>query len=108
MNVAIVDKSGVFRTPVFDEILSGTTVQHAMKLLANAAVTVEQAVISEDELKAASEVMLLAGDSHIFPIISVDGIKIGDGTVGALTRKVITLLSAELANGTSDHLTVNY
>ena len=41
-----------------------------------------QEPVSLADAQAASEIILFAGDTHIFPVTKLDGVPIGDGSVG--------------------------
>ena len=108
LNAAIVDSSGTFHTPPFDGILSGTSVRRALELLSAAGVAVRQGPVSLAELRAAHEVMLLGGDSHIFPITQLDGQIIGSGKPGPTTQRLMRLIADDIQSGTTDHIDVPY
>uniref|UniRef100_A0A0G4G186 Uncharacterized protein n=1 Tax=Chromera velia CCMP2878 TaxID=1169474 RepID=A0A0G4G186_9ALVE len=113
---AIVTLEGVFKTPPFDRILNGTTVQralqHTRRLLElpeepkgdgrqaarrgawNVLKKVEQADFHVSEVFSAREVFWLSGDVHVEPIVRLDGNQIGDGVPGP----VFSFLMHEFAN----------
>ena len=93
LNVVIVSAGGVWRTPRFCGILRGTTVRRAMQLarpLLDAGVLADVRVedVSLDDARAAAEVFLLAGDTHLFPVTSLDGVPVGNGLVGPVARAI--------------------
>ncbi len=107
LNVAIV-KKGILSTPPFEGILAGTTVTRAMEvsapLLSNGLLTsVAQQQVSLADAKGADEVMLLAGDTMLFPVTSLDGVPIGDGQVGPVTRALIELMRHDAHQGSACH-----
>ena len=71
----------------------------AAKLLAST----EQGIITVDEAYAAREVILLAGDTHIYPVTSLDGHTIGDGKPGPVCAALKKLLAEDAACGEEDH-----
>jgi len=110
LNVVIVDAEGRFRTPHFDHILKGTTVRRAMQvaetLLSKGELQmVKQDALREEDLFQAQELFLCAGDTHVFPIVSLDGKPIGPGVPGPVCRAVQAAIAQEIAEGTSDNFT---
>lgn len=94
-NVAIVDADGVFAVPRFDNALAGTTVLRAMELMAKT-MKVEQRNISEDEIKAAREVLMFGTSSDCVSIVAYEGLPIHDGKEGPVSKEVRALLQADL------------
>jgi len=50
---------------------------------------VEERDVTIDELKDAAEVFMTSTTKRLMPILSVDGVKIGDGKPGAITRDLL-------------------
>ncbi len=100
LNVLVLGKDGVLRTPPFDGILKGTTVRKALELAKEHLVGsgsdsteeksigvgliegVSQEPIPVAEARQAREIIFVAGDSHIYSAVSLDGAAIGDGKPG--------------------------
>ena len=55
------------------------------------------------EATSAREIILVAGDTHIFPVTSLDGKKVGDGRVGPVATEIISMLTDDAINGTGNH-----
>jgi branched-subunit amino acid aminotransferase/4-amino-4-deoxychorismate lyase len=108
LNVAIVDANGTFHTPPFDGILSGTSVRRALELLSAAGFAVRQGPVSLRELREAQEVMLMGGDSHVFPVTRLDDQSIGTGRPGPVTQTLMRLIADDIQAGTTDHIDVPY
>jgi branched-subunit amino acid aminotransferase/4-amino-4-deoxychorismate lyase len=85
-NLAIVS-GGVFITPPEGNILLGTTLVSSMEFLESIGVPVYRENITVDEAYAASEVMLLGGDSCV-AVTSLNDRKIGRGKVGDVAAKI--------------------
>ena len=68
---------------------------------------VETGDVVLDDLYGADELMILAGDTHIFPIVSLDGRTIGQGTSkgqpGPVWRAIQAAVQRELQAGTGDN-----
>jgi len=108
LNVAIVDPTGVFRTPPFDVILDGTTVRRAMEIAAGLEGVVrgvQQVPIRAEELFAAREVLLLAGDCHVYPVVRLDGRAVGDGRPGPVALALQAAISNEMERGDTEDFT---
>lgn len=104
LNVVVIDADGVFRTPPFDGILRGTTVRRAMELApglrdeatgAPLVRKVAQGDVSLAAARKAKELMLVAGDTHVFPITTLDGAKIGTGRVGPVAAALLRALERD-------------
>lgn len=101
MNVAFVNAEGVFITPLFRNILSGTTVRKAMELAEALVKTgelkgIEQRDVYESEARDAKEMILFAGDSHITPVTEWDGQKVGTGESGPVFKALNALLDEHI------------
>lgn len=99
-NVAIVDQKGVLRTPPFDKILAGTTVERIralqMDLVTRGIIKgVEFSELTVADLKGAREAFSLAG-GFVLPIVEIDDVKIGNGQVGRVFSEIDTLLLKDM------------
>jgi len=112
LNVAVVGADRVLRTPPFDGILAGTTIRRAMALAEEQLLPLgllegaAQEPISLADLRNATEVILLAGDTHVYGVTSLDGKTVGEGEVGVVTRAITTALveDATKEGQTEDHI----
>jgi 4-amino-4-deoxychorismate lyase len=103
LNAAFVDKRGVLRTPPFDGILTGTTIQRCMDLAQKQLIPeglltgLEQAPVKASDVTGdqISEMFVCGGDTHIYPVTSWDGIQVGQGKVGSVTQRLIELVEGE-------------
>ena len=108
MNVALVGRDGVLRTPDFVQVLAGTTVRRAMelaqKLVRDGALRgVAQGPLTCADAERAAEVFLLAGDTHLIPVTTLAGKPVGDGVVGPVARALTALLEDDAAHGKTQH-----
>ncbi len=69
-------------------ILSGITKRVVFELCARSGIPVAERPFREDELSRAAEMMLLSTTREVMPVVSVDGMKVGDGTPGQLTMRM--------------------
>jgi hypothetical protein len=53
-------------------------------------------------------VFLTGGDTHVYAITNWDNEPVGDGAVGAVATRVLSVLENEAYHGTSEHLDVPY
>ncbi|MCK4548591.1 MAG: D-amino-acid transaminase [Candidatus Krumholzibacteria bacterium] len=74
--------------PESNVVLSGITKRVVFDLCTRTGIPVAERPFREDELTRAAEMMLLSTTREVMPIISVDGMEVGDGTPGQLTRKI--------------------
>lgn len=96
VSVLIVTDEGRLCTPSKHGILAGSTVAHIAELISrnkSIGAGVEYSAISLNQLYSAREVMLLGADIVVHPVVSIDGQKIGNGQMGAVTRYVVENLN---------------
>ena len=74
--------------PESNVILPGITKSVVLGLCSRIGIPVSERPIREEELQRASEMMLLSTTREIMPVVSYDGIDVGNGSVGPLTRKL--------------------
>ena len=60
---------------------------------------VAQGDVSLAAARKAKELMLVAGDTHVFPITTLDGAKIGDGRVGPVAAALLRALERDAEGG---------
>jgi branched-chain amino acid aminotransferase len=83
-NVFIVTKDKTVVTPVAD-VLWGITRKKVLEVACKK-YTAEERAITADELKNAAEVFLTSTTKRLLPVLQIDGVVIGDGKPGAVTR----------------------
>ncbi|NNH31994.1 branched-chain amino acid transferase [Rhizobium sp. SEMIA 4085] len=83
-------KDGKLKTPAFG-VLPGITRQTVFDLCRQTELGVTAADLTRDELKQADEVFITSTAGGIMPVTQVDGLAIGDGRVGDLTRQLMDL-----------------
>jgi branched-chain amino acid aminotransferase len=87
-NVFLVRHGALLTPPVSDDILEGITRDAIIRLSADRGYEVRERRVARSELYAADELFFTGTAGEVAPITSVDGIAIGDGTVGALTHEL--------------------
>jgi branched-chain amino acid aminotransferase len=85
--------AGQLRTPAVDVgILDGVTRGKILALArANSIICHEVSFVSPDEFRRADEVFLTSSVRSVLPVVRVDGLALGDGKPGAVTRRLMGL-----------------
>lgn len=90
---AVID--GILTTPPkTTQILPGITRQVVLTLAKNNAIKCIEAIIPLSALQSASEIWMTSSLLGIRPVIELDDIKVGDGTVGVVWQKMNSLFQA--------------
>jgi len=94
-NIFIV-KNGVIATPIQDnQILPGVTRRLIIDILAkDGTLTVEERIITLDEVRAADEIWITSSSKEIVPVTTLDGVVVGNGKVGDIWLKASILYTA--------------
>ncbi|AKC60145.1 branched-chain amino acid transaminase [Blochmannia endosymbiont of Polyrhachis (Hedomyrma) turneri] len=87
-NIFIVKDEIVFTPPLSSSILPGITRAAIIKLLEDSGLVVKEEVFSRESLYLADEIFISGTASEIIPVRSVDGIFIGTGKRGSVTKKL--------------------
>jgi D-alanine transaminase len=88
-NVFIVKNNHVITPPLSANILPGITRHLVIELLRKNTISVEEKMITLDELNRADEIWLTGSVLEIAPVILLDKHQVGDGKVGAIYPQVI-------------------
>jgi branched-chain amino acid aminotransferase len=95
-------QDGVLRTPhPSSGILKGITRDTVIELATRIGIKVEETVLTPMDLYTADEVFLTGTAAEVIPMVGLDGRKIGCGTPGDTTRRLMELYRAETQNGAS-------
>ena len=90
----IVDAEGRLRTRHLDHsILPGCTRGALLAIMQDAGVAFDERAFSESEMRAAQEAFITSATSFVKPIIAIDARPVGDGRVGAVTRRLFALFA---------------
>lgn len=99
-NAWIVDEDGRLRTrDIQANILRGVTRAAVLELAAAEGVELEERAFSVDEAKRAREVFVTAASAFVMPLISLDGVKIGDGKPGPVATRLRELYLEQARRG---------
>jgi D-alanine transaminase len=81
--------------PLSNAILPGITRVAVMRLAAEAQMPVDERLFSVAEARGASEAFITSASSLVMPVVSIDGVSIGSGAPGPLTRRLRELYLEE-------------
>ena len=88
-NAWIVDEHGKLRTRDRQaNILRGVTRAAVLDLIAAEGIELEECAFSVEEAKRAREVFVTAASAFVMPLVSLDGVKIGDGKPGPIATRL--------------------
>ena len=98
-NAWIVDAEGRLRTrDTQANILRGITRHALLELAAAEGLPVDERAFSVEEAKQAKEAFFTAASAFVMPVVSIDGLKIGDGRPGPLTLRLRDLYLEQARN----------
>ncbi|MCG8592336.1 MAG: aminotransferase class IV [Proteobacteria bacterium] len=84
-NIFLVDADGGLRTPALERVLWGVTRATVLELAKHRGLAVTETGVRPDELREAREAFSTATTAGVWPIVSIDGDPVGDGTPGPVT-----------------------
>ena len=87
-NIFIVTTENTVVTPSVN-VLHGITRKRILEL-ANREYVTEEREVTVEELKNAAEVFLTSTTKRIIPVVTIDNQKVGDGTPGVITKKLLS------------------
>ncbi|MEO8715900.1 MAG: D-amino-acid transaminase [Acetobacteraceae bacterium] len=98
--VWVVDAEGRLRTRHLDHsVLPGCTRGALIAELQAEGITFEERAVSEQELRTAREAFITSATSFVRPIIRLDAVPVGDGTVGPVTRRLFDIFARHVTGG---------
>lgn len=88
-NAWIIDRDGKLRTrDTQANILRGVTRTAILDLLQHEGLELDERPFSVEDARQAREAFFTAAGAFVMPAVSIDGVKIGDGKPGAVTRRL--------------------
>lgn len=94
-NVFIVDAHHVLHThPDNGAILGGVTRKNILRLARTAGIVVQEEPFTLSQMLKAREVFLTSTTKYALPVTQINGVKVGDGKVGDVTRKIMAMYEA--------------
>jgi len=95
-NAWIVTRDGVLVTrDLSTAILHGITRAAVLDCAQTAQIRIEERPFTPEEARGAAEAFVTAASAFVMPVVGIDGVRIGDGTPGPLTRRLRELYLAE-------------
>lgn len=88
-NAYIVTKEGTIVTrQLGHEILSGITRAAVLRFAREAQMKVEERAFTIEEAQNAAEAFVTSATTFVMPVVSIDGVDLGDGKPGAIARRL--------------------
>ena len=87
-NVFIVKNGTVITPPLSKHILAGITRMAVLNILKETGIPYEEKNFSEKELLGADEVFITSTTSEVLPVVSINGLPVGSGKPGELTKRI--------------------
>jgi D-alanine transaminase len=87
-NAYIVKGNRLITRHLGNEILHGITRAAVLRCAREAQMEVEERAFTLDEAKAADEAFITSATTFVMPVVEIDGVKLGDGTPGAVTKRL--------------------
>ena len=100
-NIFLVKKGKLLALGEESDILLGITRDSIIKVARDEGIEVSKANAHREELYTADEVFFAGTAAEVTPIISVDGIPVGNGTVGPLTSRIASMYR-DIVGGKND------
>lgn len=95
-NICLVNKNGQVEIPEFDNLLIGTTLARAMRLM-NGVITYHHKRITEEDITNAAEVLMLGTSPGCVSIVSYEDTPIGNGRPGPISAFLRKALNDDIA-----------
>lgn len=95
-NLMIIKDGEVWTHPANHLILHGITRAVVLRLAAESGITAHETAFSLETLRHADEVFLTGTTMELFPIVTIDGVSVGGGKPGPVTRKLQQLFEATI------------
>ncbi|ARE41289.1 D-alanine aminotransferase [Rhodovulum sp. P5] len=87
-NAYIVKGGKIITRSLGTEILHGITRAAVLKFAREAQMEVEERPFTLEEAKQADEAFITSASTFVMPVVSVDGVSLGDGTPGPVARRL--------------------
>ncbi|WP_370228419.1 D-amino-acid transaminase [Cognatishimia sp.] len=87
-NAYYVKDGKIVTRPLSNDILHGITRAAVLRLAEEAQMQVEERLFTIDEAKEADEAFTTSASAFVMPVVEIDGVALGDGTPGALAKRL--------------------
>ena len=81
--------------------MPGCTRGSLLSQIEQAGLLAEERAFSAAELRSAREIFLTSATSYVKPITKLDGVPVGDGSVGPVTRQLFELFARHVRGATN-------
>jgi branched-chain amino acid aminotransferase len=88
-NIFLVRGGAVLTPPLAAGLLPGITREFVMELAGELGVPAREQRLTPDDLRTADEAFITGTTREVTPVVRVDDLPIGDGTPGAVTRRLL-------------------
>lgn len=95
-NAFIVAGNKIITHPADNQILGGVTRDVLLKLAAEHQIPVEERGFTPAEMSKATEAFITSTSNFVMPVTIIDGKAVGDGKVGAITKRLMEIYDAHL------------
>ena len=97
-NAYIVKGNRIVTRHLSNDILHGITRAAVLRYAAERQLKVEERAFSIDEAKSADEAFITAASTFVMPVVSIDGVTLGDGSPGPVSRRLREIYIEESRN----------
>ncbi|WP_137701110.1 D-amino-acid transaminase [Marimonas lutisalis] len=87
-NAYIVKNGKIITRQLSNDILHGITRAAVLRFAREAQMEVEERPFTIEEAKAADEGFVTSASTFVFPVVEIDGVKLGDGTPGPVAKRL--------------------
>ncbi|MBX2870065.1 MAG: D-amino-acid transaminase [Acidiferrobacterales bacterium] len=84
----IVKNHTIITRPISNDILHGCTRKALLELVQNSHVGLEERLFTLNESMQADEAFITGASTYVCPVTAIDGVQLGDGQVGAVTKEM--------------------
>lgn len=91
----VLEDGAVVTRPLSHAILSGITRGALIAYANEAGVLIHERPFTPEEARGAAEAFMTAASAFVTPVVEIDGVRLGDGTPGPVTRRLRELYLAE-------------
>ncbi|MCU0363443.1 MAG: aminotransferase class IV [Bacteroidales bacterium] len=92
-NMFFVFGDTVFTHPESRLILSGITRRNVIRMAAEAGIRIREEAVKLTDIKIADEAFITNTSAEVTPVTGIDGIKVGSGLPGPLTKRLMDSFS---------------
>ena len=87
-NAYIVKGNAIITRPLSNDILHGITRAAVLRFAAEAQMEVIERAFTIDEAKQADEAFITSASTFVMPVVEIDGVAVGSGTVGSVVPRL--------------------